>query len=103
MPPTCLRYILSFHICVQVFGCALIGVGAWALIEHGDYVTITESVPNASGSKVMIAAGVLIAIVSFLGCCGAWKENRCMLITVSRDFISTEKCSQCFYQIEYSP
>ena len=61
----------------------LIGVGAWALIEHGDYVTITDSVPNASGSQIMIAAGVLIAIISFLGCCGAWKENRCMLVIVS--------------------
>ena len=80
----------------------LIGVGAWVLIEHGDYVTITDSVPNASGSKVMIAAGVLVAVISFLGCCGAWKENRCMLIIVSLDFISILKRGQCFYQIEYS-
>jgi len=60
----------------------LVGVGAWALIEYGDYVTI-EAVPNTSASKVLIAAGVLIAIISFLGCCGAWKENRCMLVIVS--------------------
>lgn len=86
MPPACLRSILTFHICLQVFGCVLIGVGAWTLIEYGDYVTLTDSVPNATASKVMIAAGVLIAIISFLGCCGAWKENRCMLVIVSLDF-----------------
>ena len=80
----------------------LIGVGTWVLIEYGDYVTITDSVPNASGSKVMIAAGVLVAVISFLGCCGAWKENRCMLIIVSLDFIFILKRGQCFYQIEYS-
>lgn len=79
----------------------LIGVGAWVLIEYGDYVTI-ESVPNASASKVMIAAGVLVAVISFLGCCGAWKENRCMLIIVSLDFISIIKHGQYFHQIEYS-
>lgn len=71
--------VVFFNFLFFVFGCVLIGVGAWVLIEYGDYVTI-ESVPNASASKVMIAAGVLVAIISFLGCCGAWKENRCMLV-----------------------
>lgn len=72
--------VVFFNFLFFVFGCVLIGVGAWALIEHGDYVTIADNVPNASGSKILIAAGVLIAVISFLGCCGAWKENRCMLI-----------------------
>ena len=85
-----------------MFGCVLIGVGAWALIEYGDYVTITDQFPNASGSKVMIAAGVLIAVISFLGCCGAWKDNRCMLIIVSLGFISTVKHGKYFHQIENS-
>jgi len=75
-----------------VFGCVLIGIGAWTLIEYGDYVTI-EAVPNTSASKVMIAAGVLIAIISFLGCCGAWKENRCMLVIVSGIYLHNKAWS----------
>ena len=67
----------------QVFGGLLIGIGTWTLVKFGDYITLSESVPYATGSKVMIAAGVLIAVISFLGCCGAWKENKCMLIIVS--------------------
>ena len=66
-----------------MFGGLLIGIGAWTLVKFGDYVTLTESVPYASGSKVMIAAGVLIAAISYFGCCGAWKENRFMLRIVS--------------------
>lgn len=72
--------VVFFNFIFFVFGCVLIGVGAWTLIKYGDFVTITQSIPYATGSKVMIAAGVLIAIIAFLGCCGAWKENRCMLV-----------------------
>ncbi|KAL9955409.1 hypothetical protein ACROYT_G036723 [Oculina patagonica] len=72
--------VVFFNFIFFVFGCVLIGVGAWTLIEFGDYVTLSDSVPYATGPKVMIAAGVLVAIISFLGCCGAWKENRCMLV-----------------------
>ncbi|XP_068760505.1 CD63 antigen-like [Montipora capricornis] len=71
--------VVFFNFIFFVFGCVLIGYGAWALIELGDYSSLTEG-SYAAGSKVMIAAGVLIALISFFGCCGAWKENRCLLI-----------------------
>ena len=66
-----------------MFGGLLIGIGAWALIKFGDYVTLSTDVPFATGPQVMIAAGALIALIAFLGCYGAWKENRCMLVIVS--------------------
>ena len=80
-----------------MFGIVLIGVGAWTLIKFGDYVTLTDSIPYATGSKVTIAAGCLIALISFMGCCGAWKENRCMLVIVSSD--SRGYCP--FYIVQY--
>lgn len=72
--------VVFFNFLFLVFGGLLIGIGTWTLINFGDYITLSESVPYATGPKVMIAAGVLIAVISFLGCCGAWKENKCMLI-----------------------
>ncbi|XP_073245177.1 tetraspanin-4-like [Porites lutea] len=72
--------VVFFNFIFFVFGIVLIGVGAWTLIKFGDYVTLTDSIPYATGSKVTIAAGCLIALISFMGCCGAWKENRCMLV-----------------------
>lgn len=38
-----------------------------------------ESVP---GIDLMIAIGVIIVVLGFLGCCGAIRENRCMLLLV---------------------
>ncbi|KAJ7373551.1 hypothetical protein OS493_011153 [Desmophyllum pertusum] len=72
--------VVFFNFIFFVFGCVLIGVGAWTLIQYGDYITLSQSVPYATGSKVMIAAGALVALISFLGCCGAWRESKCMLI-----------------------
>lgn len=72
--------VVFFNFIFFIFGCVLVGVGAWVLVDSGDYVTLTKAVPYATGPRVLIAAGALIAIVAFLGCCGAWKENRCMLV-----------------------
>ena len=49
--------------------------------EVGDLVEVS-SVQYLTGSIIIIAAGAVIALVAFLGCCGAFKENRCMLATV---------------------
>lgn len=38
-----------------------------------------ETIP---GVDLMIAIGVIIMVLGFLGCCGAIKENRCMLLLV---------------------
>ena len=58
------------------------GVGAYAEAKFGNF-THLSTVDFASGSRLLIAVGVIIAGISFFGCCGAWKENRCLLIIVS--------------------
>lgn len=37
----------------------------------------------ANAGYLLIAVGVVIAFMGFLGCCGACCENKCMLMTVS--------------------
>lgn len=32
---------------------------------------------------LLIAAGAIMSIIGFLGCCGAWRLSQCMLVTVS--------------------
>ena len=34
---------------------------------------------------MLIGIGSLVALLSFLGCCGAWAENTCFLCLVSPD------------------
>jgi CD63 antigen len=36
-----------------------------------------------SAPALLIAVGVIVLIVSFFGCCGAVRENHCMILTVS--------------------
>lgn len=41
------------------------------------------------GLYIFLAIGALMLIVAFLGCCGAFKESQCLLVSVS----STSKFS----------
>lgn len=36
-----------------------------------------------SASSLLIASGTIIFIIAFFGCCGALRENRCMILTYS--------------------
>lgn len=47
---------------------------------------VLEGFSNSSihtGAILLIIASVVVVLISFFGCFGAWKENSCMLGTVS--------------------
>jgi hypothetical protein len=71
------------------------GIGAWAEVRYGDFVDIT-SFNYVTASRLVIAVGVIVAVVSFLGCCGAWKESKCMLYVVSIQAFLTEPSKVVF-------
>jgi len=71
--------VLFFNFLFFIFGIVLLGVGAYAEVKFGDFTKLS-SVDFASGSRLLIAVGVFIAVIAFFGCCGAWKENRCLLV-----------------------
>ncbi|XP_054156058.1 23 kDa integral membrane protein-like [Oppia nitens] len=63
-------------------GAAIIylGVRVVLIYNNNDISQIIHETPNHS-AVVLIAAGGLILVFSFLGCCGAIKESTCMLNT----------------------
>lgn len=62
-------------------GLALIVVGI--LVQIGLHNTYQIKDASASGVPiVIIGVGVVIFFIAFFGCCGAWKENYCMITTV---------------------
>lgn len=67
----------------QVSGLCLIGIGAWVKQKYGDFIHISDS-SLTTGPVFLIIIGVIVALVGFLGCCGAYKENYCMVTTVSK-------------------
>ena len=68
----------------QLAGIALLALGAYLRVKDNDYNSVFGKGGLAAPANIMIAAGVLVFVISFLGCCGAIKENKCMLVMVSR-------------------
>ncbi|XP_063821535.1 CD63 antigen-like [Ostrinia nubilalis] len=70
------KYLLfCFNLLFAITGMIILIVGAKAMISLSPYYT--------SGPVVLIIVGVIVFIVAFFGCCGAVKENHCMIITFS--------------------
>ncbi|KAJ8258937.1 hypothetical protein COCON_G00179490 [Conger conger] len=79
----CIKYLLFFfNFLFWICGLALIVLGVLAQMALNNTLVIN----HASGSAVpliLIAVGVIIFFIAFFGCCGAWKENHCMVTTFS--------------------
>lgn len=77
----CVKYLVFFfNFVFWLCGLALIVVGV--LVQLSLHNTLMVKDPAASGAPILITAlGVIVFLVAFFGCCGAWKENFCMLTT----------------------
>lgn len=76
-----IKYLLFFfNFIFWVSGMCLIGIGAWVKAKYGDFIQLSDS-SVTTGPVFLIIIGVIVALVGFLGCCGAYKENYCMVTT----------------------
>ncbi|POI23955.1 hypothetical protein CIB84_012296, partial [Bambusicola thoracicus] len=62
-------------------GCGLLGVGIWLSVSQGNFATFSPSFPSLSAANLVIAFGTVIMVTGFLGCLGAIKENKCLLLS----------------------
>ncbi|XP_013396652.1 tetraspanin-4-like [Lingula anatina] len=77
-----IKYVFyGFNCLFWLLGCASLGVGVWLHQNKGEYGAIAQSYSFLSAPALLIAAGVVILVVGFFGCCGALAENQCMLLT----------------------
>jgi len=75
-----LLFIINF--CLVITGIVILSVGATVQgVYHGVHGFLDEN--YFSIPKLLIAIGIIIFIVAFFGCCGAIKENYCMVLTFS--------------------
>lgn len=58
-------------------------MGAKSEINAHPYVSLTDESFYTSAPVILIIVGLIVFVVAFFGCCGAVKENHCMIITVS--------------------
>jgi len=79
--------LFATNFLVFIMGCVVLGVGIYALVDGQALMDLVNTQTDVtltvftSAAYILIAVSVLVVIVSFFGCCGAIKENRCMLGT----------------------
>lgn len=79
--------MVLFNLAIFLAGGTLLGVGIWVSVDSGSFIKIFGVLPDNIAAQFvnvgyfLIAIGALLLILGFLGCCGAQKESKCLLIT----------------------
>jgi len=85
----CVKYLLLItNLIIFVLSCVVLGLGIWILVDKPSFVDLMDKIPNGESIPIYTSAVILFLIVaissviiSFFGCCGAYKESKCMLTT----------------------
>lgn len=77
----CVKYLLVvFNFLIVLAGLTLIVAGALVQTEFNTYLSFFGGSVNAAAIFLLIV-GVIVFVIGFFGCCGAIKENHCMVVT----------------------
>ncbi|XP_076451120.1 tetraspanin-9-like [Babylonia areolata] len=71
---------IFFNFLGIVMGIAMVAVGAYLYVEKNDFLNLMPKYEDVNITAVMIAAGIVVLVIAFIGFCGAWMESQCMLI-----------------------
>ncbi|KAM5181513.1 leukocyte surface antigen CD53 [Mantella aurantiaca] len=76
-----LKYTLfAFNLLFWAIGCSVIAIGIYFVV-HDIYGTLFPDIPSLTTGNVLILFGCVIMVFGFVGCMGAIKENKCLLLT----------------------
>lgn len=74
----CVKYLLFFfNLLFWLSGCLILAVSIYLRVGKGGNQITDQYFPAVN---LMIAIGTIIMVLGFLGCCGAYRESRCMLL-----------------------
>ncbi|XP_046907405.1 tetraspanin-4 isoform X2 [Hypomesus transpacificus] len=78
----CVKYLMFvFNLIFWLGGCGLFGVGVWLSFTQAEFSSLPVSFPSLSAANLLLVAGGVTMVTGFLGCLGALKEQRCLLMT----------------------
>ncbi|XP_061859793.1 tetraspanin-1 [Colius striatus] len=77
--------MILFNLAIFLGGGALLGVGIWVSRDSDSFVDIFGPVSSSvlqvvNVSYFLIVIGAILLVIGFLGCCGAQKESKCLLM-----------------------
>lgn len=86
-------WALTLSFSSQLGGGTLLGVGIWVSVDGQSFVNIFGALSSSVLQVVnvgyfLIVIGSILLVIGFLGCCGAQKESKCLLIMVWTSLIS---------------
>lgn len=68
-------------ICLQITGIILVSIGSVVLEQYNNYEHFLDN-KFLSVPTLLVVIGSIIFFIAFFGCCGAIRENYCMVVTV---------------------
>lgn len=91
-------FLFATNFLIFVLGLVVLGCGIWVLVDKPSFLNIIDQAIEAcdegcdgfdaadislytSAGYIMVVISALVVLISFFGCCGAWKESKCMLGT----------------------
>ncbi|XDV13078.1 hypothetical protein PO909_001578 [Leuciscus waleckii] len=78
----CVKYLMFiFNLIFWLGGCGLFGVGVWLAFTQSEFSSLPLSFPSLSAANLLLVAGGVTMVTGFLGCLGALKEQKCLLMT----------------------
>uniref|UniRef100_A0A2D4JQE5 Tetraspanin n=1 Tax=Micrurus lemniscatus lemniscatus TaxID=129467 RepID=A0A2D4JQE5_MICLE len=78
--------MILFNLAIFLGGATLLGIGIWVTVDSKSFLNIFGAISATVFQFVhvgylLIAIGAVLFLLGFLGCCGAQKESKCLLIT----------------------
>jgi len=91
-------FLFATNFLIFILGLVVLGCGIWVLVDKPSFFDIIDKASDACGDGcdgidaadislytsagyIMVVISAFVVLVSFFGCCGAWKESKCMLGT----------------------
>uniref|UniRef100_UPI00358EF0FF tetraspanin-1-like n=1 Tax=Myxine glutinosa TaxID=7769 RepID=UPI00358EF0FF len=76
--------MIFFNLLIFLGGLTLLAAGIWVKVDGSSFNNILGPAVNVHFANVgyfCIAVGLLLIVIGFIGCVGAYKESKCLLIT----------------------
>ncbi|KAM4722181.1 tetraspanin-18 [Rhinophrynus dorsalis] len=79
---SCIKYLMFiFNFFIFLGGAFLLGLGVWVLVDPTGFREIIAANPLLfMGAYLVLSMGAMLFLLGFLGCCGAIRENKCLLL-----------------------